>query len=48
MIDRDFVPFGLPIDTIKAINIFCILTKLEASQLLANEMRAALGWHTAD
>ena len=48
MIDRVFVPCGLPIDTIKAIDIFCVLTKLEASQLLANEMRATLGWHMAD
>jgi hypothetical protein len=28
-----------------AIDIFRALTKLEASRLLADEMRATLGWH---
>jgi len=31
-----------------AIDIFRALAKPETSQPLADEMRAALGWHTAD
>jgi hypothetical protein len=42
------MPFGLPTGTIMAIDIFRVLTRPEASQLLADEMRATLGWHTAD
>jgi len=48
MIAGVFVLFSCPSGTIIAIYAFRVLTRPEASQLLANEMRAALGWHTAD
>ena len=43
-----FVPFGFRISTIIVIDVFWVITKPKASQPLADEMRAALGWHTPD
>ena len=48
MIACVFALFGFPSDTIMAICTFWVLTRPVASQLLADEMRAAPGWQAAD